>query len=115
MGMHYFSSMVCISARETERGVAFVMTTKPEIAPGWHRFGLEASPLLPARSTITTSLMSPVAPAVCSLADTQSLRLSNEKRLSGEGAASCTIQKMPGSQETRTPQMGLPPNGSSRR
>ena len=111
--MYYFSAMVCIILVQGEpNGVAFVMTTKPEIAPGWHRFGLEASPLLP-RSTITTSLMSPIAPAVCPLADTQSLRLNNEKRLSG--GASCTIQKMPGSQETRTPQMGLPPNGSSRR
>ena len=108
--------MLCIILVQGEpNGVAFVMTTKPEIAPRLASIRIGSEPPAPARSTITTSLMSPIAPAVCPLADTQSLRLSNEKRLSDEGGASCTIQKMPGSQETQTPQMGLPPNGSSRR
>ena len=45
---YYFSAMVCIILVQGEpNGVVFVMTTKPEIAPGWHRFGLEASLLLP--------------------------------------------------------------------
>ena len=105
--MYYFNARVnqCITLVQGEpNGIAFVMTTKPEIAPRMASIRIGNEPPAPAGY----DYYEPNEPdSSCRLpAGPQSLRLSNEKRLSGEGGASCTIQKMPGSQETRPPKWG---------